>query len=158
MGCAQKYPEKSEVDHIELIGHLASEYSDGWALSLHTPSLRYILSLCPSDIRVMAWVKPFAVYKPGVGVAYAWEPVIVHGGRKRTRNQPTIKDWVSANITLRKGLVGAKPENFALWLCEVFNAREGDTLDDLFPGTGIVGRCWERFITEHPVSALEAGQ
>jgi hypothetical protein len=148
IGCAKKYPEKTEVDHAALIQKLIEEYPDGWSLSLHSPSLRYILSLCPSDVRVMAWVKPFAVFKPGVGVAYAWEPVIVRGGRKRTRKQKTVKDWISANITLKKGLVGAKPENFAFWLYEIFNAREGDTLDDLYPGTGIMGKCWNQYIEE----------
>jgi hypothetical protein len=150
MGCAKKYPEKTEVDHPELISRLTSDYPDGWALSLSSPSLRRLLPLCPIDARVMAWVKPFAVYKPNVGVAYAWEPVIVRGGRKRTRGQRTVKDWISANITLRKGLAGTKPENFALWLYEVFNARTGDSLDDLYPGTGIMGKCWERFIAERP--------
>jgi hypothetical protein len=149
MGCAKKYPEKTEVDHAELVGRLTAEYPDGWALSLSSPSLRHILPLCPPDVRVMAWVKPFAVYKPNVGVAYAWEPIIVRGGRKRTRQQITVKDWVSANITLKKGLVGAKPENFALWLYEVLNARMGDSLDDLYPGTGVMGKCWKRlFVAE----------
>jgi hypothetical protein len=86
----------------------------------------------------MAWVKPFAIFKPGVGVAYAWEPVIVRGGRKRTRRQPTVRDWVSVNITLRKGLVGAKPLAFCQWLLDVLNVEVGDTLDDLYPGTGIM--------------------
>jgi len=152
MGCAKKYPEKQEVNHSELIDRLTADYPDGWALSLSSPSLRYLLPLCPADVRVMAWVKPFAIYKPNVGVAYAWEPVIVRGGRRRTRKQPTVRDWVQVNITLKKGLVGAKPENFAFWLYEIFNAREGDTLDDLYPGTEIMSRCWERFIAEHPVS------
>jgi hypothetical protein len=152
MGCAKKYPEKQEVNHSELIDRLTADYPDGWALSLSSPSLRYLLPLCPADVRVMAWVKPFAIYKPNVGVAYAWEPVIVRGGRRRTRKQPTVRDWVQVNITLKKGLVGAKPENFAFWLYEIFNAREGDTFDDLYPGTGIMSRCWERFIAEHSVS------
>jgi hypothetical protein len=151
VGCAKKYPEKTEVDHAVLIGRLTEEYPDGWALSLHVPSLPYILSLCPKDVRVMAWVKPFAIFKPGVGVAYAWEPVIVHGGRRRTRNQKTIRDWVSANVTLKKGLVGAKPAAFAFWLCEIFNGQTGDILDDLYPGTGIVGECWKEFIEERTI-------
>ena len=146
MGCAKKYPEKREVDHAELVHHLVAAYPDGWALSLHSPSLKFILPLCPPDVRVMAWVKPFAIYKPNVGVAYAWEPVIVHGGRKRTRRQSTVKDWVSANITLRTGLVGAKPEGFAYWLYEIFNAHEEDTLHDLYPGTGNMTRYWKQFI------------
>jgi hypothetical protein len=75
--------------HQALIDRLCAEF-DGWALSLHTPSLRAILPMCPPDVRVMAWVKPFASFKPGVGVAYAWEPIIVRGGRRRTRKQQTV--------------------------------------------------------------------
>jgi hypothetical protein len=99
-----------------------------------------------------------AIYKSNVGVAYAWEPVIVRGGRKRTRAQKTIKDWIGAraNITLRKGIVGAKPENFVFWLYEVWNACEGDAFDEFYPGTGVMGKCWERFMAER--SALEEGK
>lgn len=136
VGCGHRYDEKREVDHPELIARLVSEYPDGWALSCHTPSLRTLLPLCPDDTRTMAWVKPFAVFKANVGVAYAWEPVLVRGGRKRTREQPTVRDWVSESITLRRGLVGAKPDAFCRWLLDVLNFQDGDTLDDLFPGTG----------------------
>ena len=138
MGQAHRYSEKREVDQKALVEQLIG-YPDGWALSCSSPSLQDILNWCPSDVRVMAWVKPFAVFKPNVGVAYAWEPVIIRGGRKRTRQQPTIRDWVSANITLKRGLVGAKPDTFFLWLLEVFNFQDGDVLDDLFPGTGRFG-------------------
>lgn len=86
--------------HAALIERL-NEY-DGWAMSLHTPSVRHILPLCPLDVRLMAWVKPFASFKPGVGVAYAWEAIIVRGGRKRTRQQHTVRDWCACNITLKK--------------------------------------------------------
>ena len=145
IGQAHRYPEKQEVDHAELIARLEAELPDGWALSLSSPTLKYILNLCPDDVRVMAWVKPFCVFKPNVGVAYAWEPVIFRGGRRRTRQQPTVRDWVSANITLKKGLVGAKPEAFAYWLIDVFNLQPGDELVDVFPGTGVITRCWEEF-------------
>ena len=145
IGQAHRYPEKQEVDHAELIARLEAEFPDGWSLSLSSPTLKYILSLCPDDVRVMAWVKPFCVFKPNVGVAYAWEPVIFRGGRKRTRQQPTVRDWVSANITLKRGLVGAKPEAFAYWLIDVFNLQPGDELVDVFPGTGVITRCWEEF-------------
>lgn len=141
VGQGHRYPEQQEVDHALLIAHLELEYPDGWALSCSSPSLKVILPICPPDVRVMAWVKPFAVFKPNVGVAYAWEPVIVHGGRRRTRQQPTVRDWTSCNITLKKGLVGAKPEAFCYWLLDVLNFQEGDTLDDVYPGTGIVGQC-----------------
>lgn len=138
-------PQCAEVNHLELLEKLTREYPDGWALSLSSPTLREILSYCPPDVRVMPWVKPFASFKPNVGVAYAWEPVIVRGGRKRTRQQQTVRDWVAANITLQRGLCGAKPEVFCYWLFEVLNIQPGDTLDDLYPGTGIVGECLRNF-------------
>lgn len=145
IGQAHRYAEKQEVCHIELLARLVNGFPDGWALSCSSPSLKYILSLCPDDVRIMAWVKPFASFKPGVGVAYAWEPVIVRGGRKRTREQLTIRDWVSANITLQKGIIGAKPEPFVYWLLDVLNFHEGDELTDLYPGSGIVGRVTDKF-------------
>lgn len=141
MGQGHRYAEKSEVDQRALVSKLVNEYPDGWALSASSPSLAHILFYCPPDVRVMAWVKPFAVFKPNVGVAYAWEPVLFRGGRKRTRQQATVRDWVSANITLRKGLVGAKPPEFCRWLLSVFNFQaDRDILDDLYPGTGAMGK------------------
>ena len=136
-------PRCAEVDHAELIARLMDEFSDGWALSLSSPSLKQILPLAPDTARVMAWVKPFAVFKPNVNPAYAWEPVIVHGGRKMGRGMPTVRDWHSANITLRKGLCGAKPESFCRWICDVLGAQPGDEMHDLYPGTGVMGRVWE---------------
>jgi hypothetical protein len=135
VGCGHRYPEKTEVDHRKLIWQLEYEFPDGWALSCSSPSLRLLLPVCRSDVRVLAWVKPFAVFKPNVGVAYAWEPVIVHGGRKRTREQPTVRDWHSEPITLKRGLVGAKPDGFCRWILDVLNYQDGDEIVDLFPGT-----------------------
>src|SRR5581483_6896549 len=103
VGQSRKHYGREEVDHEALINRLVAEYPDGWALSASSPSLRYLLPLCPDDVRVMAWVKPFCIFKPGVNPAYAWEPVIMRGGRKRGRNLPTVRDWVSVNITLKKG-------------------------------------------------------
>ncbi len=137
----------NDIDtHARLLARLEIEFPDGWALSLHSPSLRAILPLCPEDVRVMAWVKPFASYKPGVKPAYAWEPVIVRGDRQpRERSERTVRDWVSANITLRRGLVGAKPAAFCSWLFEVLGVRPGDEFVDLFPGSGAVSRAWDAY-------------
>jgi len=145
LGQARRHygPNAYEVNHPILIATLRRQFPDGWALSCSSPSLQTLLPLCPPDVRVLAWVKPFASFKPGVGVAYAWEPVIVRGGRRRTRTQPTIRDWVAANPTRRTGIAGAKPETFCRWLFSVLNAQPGDELVDLFPGTGIVSRTWQ---------------
>lgn len=145
-GCSVKlygdHPEAAVYDSLEghkaLIDRLCDEFSDGWALSMTSGNLHHILPLCPKEARVMAWVKPFAVFKPNVGVAYSWEPVIVMGGRKRTRQQATVRDWCAVNITLKRGFTGAKPAAFVFWLMDVLNAQEGDTVSDLFPGSGAV--------------------
>lgn len=152
LGCGVKHygdlrPDAADFDsidaHHELVGRLVADYPDGWALSLHTPSLQAILPACPSDVRVAAWVKPFASFKPNVNPAYAWEPVIWRGGRKRDRSHPTVRDWHSASITLRKGLTGAKPASFARWLLYLWGALPCDELVDLFPGTGGVAGAWD---------------
>ena len=141
LGCALKlYGDPAYdalVTHQNLIASLCADYTDGWAMSLNSTTLRDILPLCPNDVRVMAWVKPFASFKPNVNSAYAWEPVIVRGGRPYTREDPTLRDWHSANITLQRGLPGAKPESFCRWILQVLNVQDGDVFDDLFPGTHV---------------------
>lgn len=148
LGCALKLYGDATYDdpeaHRALIVRLCDEYPDGWALSCSVPSLRVLLPMCPDAVRVASWVKPFAVFKPNVNPAYAWEPVLFMGGRKFTRKDDTVRDWHSENITLRKGLAGAKPPGFSLWLLRLLNVRFdlGDTMDDLFPGTGAVLSAW----------------
>lgn len=154
-GLAEKFyghlhPNAADYDRIETHAALVARLNeyDGWAMSMHTPAVRHILPLCPEDARLMAWVKPFASFKPGVGVAYAWEAIIVRGGRPRTRQQHTVRDWCACNITLKKGFQGAKPEGVIRWLLEVWNAEKTDTIDDLFPGSGAVSRALEAWKTE----------
>lgn len=157
LGCGKLYaahhPDARDWDdpetHRSLVARLVDEYPDGWAMSLSTPSLRTILPMCPEDVRVGAWVKPFAVFKPNVGVAYAWEPVIFRGGRRIKRDEPTQRDWLAENITLRKGLTGAKPLRFCQWVIAILNARPGDEMHDLFPGTGIMGEAWAALEGRH---------
>jgi len=42
--------------------------------------------------------------------------------------------------------VGAKPEVFAHWLFQVLKVQEGDTVDDLFPGTNAITKALERYL------------
>lgn len=130
-----------EVDHAELVERLCSEFTDGWALSTASTTLAQVLSLCPADVRIAAWVKPFASFKPGVNPGYCWEPVIFRGGRRRTdKTEATVRDFLAAPITLRKGLTGAKPEAFCRWILDLLGYRDGDDIVDLFPGTGTMSR------------------
>lgn len=149
IGQAKKHyshdPNCAEVDHKQLIAMMVDKY-DGWALSCSSPSLREILPYCPDKIHIGAWVKPFAIFKPNVNPSYSWEPVIFYGGRKRGRNILTCKDFISQNITLKRGLVGAKPVLFCEWVFEMLHILPGDTLDDLYPGTGIVTETFNNYI------------
>lgn len=123
--------------HRTLVRWLNDEYPDGWAMSASSPSL---LTLSVYGIfagaRIGAWVKPFASFKPGINPGYCWEPVVFAGGRKRDRTAPTVRDYVSANITLKKGCPGAKPPAFCEWVLDLLGYEAGDTFDDIFPGSG----------------------
>lgn len=160
LGCAVKFygdhPEAAVYDtldgHRKLIDRLVAEFPDGWAYSLTSSSLQAILPLCPDDVRIGAWVKPFHVYKKGVRPAYAWEPLIYRGGRQVAVAPPkggqavTPKDFVAANITMKKGTIGAKPPEFCYWLFELMGLDPTtDTLVDIFPGSGAVGFAWNRW-------------
>lgn len=98
-----------------------------------------------------AWCKSFCAFKKGVRPAYAWEPVIFVGGRNPNKGhaaaipekggkQTTPKDFIVEPITLRKGLVGAKPEKVCRWILDLLNVQPGDEVVDLYPGTGVMGR------------------
>lgn len=149
LGCARKLYDDPTYDGLDahrlLIERLCSEYPDGWAMSASSPSLRSILPLCPDDCRVAAWVKPFCAFKVGVNPAYAWEPVIFRGGRKkRSRKDDTIRDYHSEPIALMRGMPGAKPAGFAAWIVQLLGAdvRKGDTIADLFHGSGAMLGVW----------------
>lgn len=135
-----------EVDHIDLIQRMENDY-DGWLLHTSSTALREVLWLIDENVRVFAWVKPFAAFKRNVSPAYAWEPVIVKPLRKGEPNQrpdsPVMRDWFAEPITLQRGLTGAKPERVCHWLFEACGLRRDDELVDLFPGSGAVTRAWQ---------------
>ena len=168
-----KHPDYAgEVDQAALVARLVREFPDGWALSCHVNSLRTILPLCHESVRVAAWVKPFAFFKPGVAPKYAWEPVLFVTTRSdRQRRKFGIdspRDWVSCNVhgateaeRNRSTLRGRKPEAFCWWLFNLLGLAPGDELVDLFPGTGAVTAAWERYQREPcisgPLFAKETG-
>lgn len=130
-----------EVDHAELVSRM--EGYDGWALSTSAKTLQYVLGLCPAGVRVAAWGKPHGVSSKTRGPHNAWEPIIYKSARLR---QPGFPDWLSA-LPARGGgtLPGRKPLAFCAFLFRLLGASPGDGLDDLFPGTGIVGRAFAEF-------------
>lgn len=156
IGQARKHysddPKCAEVDHAALITSLANDY-DGWALSCKSDAkeLAWLISLCKQEVRLGAWVKPFCSFKPNVNPAYAWEPVVFFSPVKRKRSEATVRDWVSANITLLKGVSGAKPLAFAFWLFELLGMKPEDEFVDLFPGSGAISGFWESWKISVPL-------
>ena len=148
LGCAKIYGDDLTYDdpeaHRALIGRL-NEY-DAWALSLHAPSLFVIRPMCPPDARVLIWCKTWVNLGPAASsgfLAYAWEPVIIWGGRT-PRNDGRMRDWWVGAPDM-KGFKGAKPEGFCRCIFGALGLEPDDEFHDLFPGSAAVGRSWEAF-------------
>jgi hypothetical protein len=142
-GKAHIYPENTEVDHADLVARLVTY--DGWALSTDERNLADVLSLCPRGVRVLAWCRPNAPPFAPNPVA-SWEPVICSPARS---DRATVRSYLLAGVPnghyQRDELTGQKPAAFADWLFNCLGADHGDTLDDFFPGTGIIGERWAGF-------------
>lgn len=143
-----------EVDFPALIASLAAAHDSGaclgWALSTSARSLRDLLPLCQPEARVCAWVKPIGVSSRTYGLHNTWEPLIVVVGRHR---RPGKRDWLRAMPARGEGtLAGRKPIAFCAWLFDLLGMLPGDTLIDMFPGTGIVARAWAE-LSSRPASA-----
>lgn len=80
------------------------EYPDGWALSCNPADLCWIIK--HDGIRICAWAKTFHQIRPTT-VQYAWEAVLLYGGRKDNKRKPMVRDWISCARSNGKGLIGA---------------------------------------------------
>ena len=134
--------------HLDLIQRLTNDYSDGWALSCNPADLAWLLPHCPPTTRVCCWAKTFHQIRPNCSVQYAWEPVLVYGGRKIQKRKPMVRDWMACARSMKKGLIGAKPDAFNRWVLDLLGFIPGDQLDDLFPGTGGMAAMIASYTTE----------
>lgn len=133
-----------EVDHAELVARLEADY-DGWILHTSSTALREVWSLAPSA-RLCIWVKTFCAFKANVPLAYAYEPVLVRRLRKQvTGGGVVMRDWIACPMAMARGVVGAKPDEVVEWALRCAGAERDDDVDDLYPGSGAVGRCVDRW-------------
>lgn len=129
---------RGEVDHARLLSLL--EHFDGWALSTSQRALRWLLPLCPEDVRTSPWCKPIGVSRRTRGPHNAFEVVIYRPARLVA---PGVRDWLLAKPARHGGdLPGRKPIAFVRWVFSLLGMAPGDALVDLFPGSGIVSRAW----------------
>lgn len=126
------------VTHQLLISWLRDRYT-GWALSMGSNNIVELAAMLPTGIRWASWCKSFASFKPNVNPGYTWEPVAFVTTRDRSRSEDTARDHFVCPITLKKGLTGAKPKPFCSWVLDLIGWQIGDHVDDLFPGTGVMG-------------------
>jgi len=157
--------------HRALIARLQAEY-DGWALSLASDSLGVILPMCPAGARVGTWITERPRFAGNENpVKRHCEPLIWCGGRgfetgtraadfvitKQVPLPPGQPRYEMRRERARKGelFLGRKPRAFCRWVFDLLGAQRGDTLDDLFPGTGAVTAAWEEYVGERPQRVLE---
>lgn len=147
-----------EVDHLYLSRALR-DY-DGWILHTSSPAAFYVQGMLartgewPMDeatftggtYRVCVWAKTFAAFKANVPLAYAWEPVLIKPCRKQIISGDDVsRDWIAEPITMRRGLVGVKPDRVVKWALRAAGVLPDDDVIDLFPGSGAVQRAWESY-------------
>lgn len=152
-----KHPDYAgEVDHAEMIARLVRDYPDGWALSTSVEALQQVLAMCPRGVRVAVWY--VTNRRPTTGVGrwhFSWEPVIMRGGRPGWGEGLCVRDVLSFPAPQASGdITGQKPPAFCRWIFDLLGAREGDELDDIFPGNGIVGREWLAYLAQPPILPL----
>jgi len=149
-----------EVDHAALLSRLATY--DGWALSTSAAALPAVLALAVAQdlpVRVAAWVRGPRPHATARFPVNAWEPVLYVPVASRTAGDPRRVDVLSAGVaplvTLPSRVVGTKPAAFCRWIFDLIGATPGDTLDDLFPGSGIVGKTWELYASRAAAAPWE---
>jgi len=156
-----------EVDHRELLSRLATY--DGWALSTSAAAVSAIAALCVAqdlEARLAIWVRPPRPHATA-RILTGYEAVFVRparrvvqaGGRPVAQASPEqvarapllrVTDVLvgvapRARPTLPTSVVGMKPPAFCEWVFRLLGALPGDSLDDLYPGSGIVSRSWRLY-------------
>ena len=136
---------QGEVGLLTLYSQLQDDW-DGWALHTHQAGLLELAPFLPEEVRVCIWAKKWTPFHKGVGVAHAWEPVLVKPVRKRPGpegERPIVRDWLATMPAMATGVAGAKPPEVCRWVFELAGLEPGDELADLYPGSGAVTEAWE---------------
>ena len=164
-----------EVDHEALIRRLSTYDGWALSTSAEAlPHVLALTVAQGLNVRVAAWIRGPRPHATARYALNAWEPVIyvpvaldVAGDASRTpadetdasrlatpdpsrgagvvRRVDTLTHGVSPMLTLPGRVIGAKPAAFCRWMFDLIGATPGDELDDLFPGSGMVGKTWAAY-------------
>lgn len=149
-----------EVDHAALFARLRT--FDGWALSCSSDSIRELMALSVVDgrpVRLAIWHRRRPPHPSAPRLTH-YEGVIYLPARDVVRGSDGPLSDVLLGVdaprrpTLPGSVTGMKPPRFCTWLFDLLGAAPGDTLVDLFPGSGMVGRAWAAWSDASP---LESG-
>ena len=145
LGKADEHPEAYLWDdpktHKDMVHNLESNY-DSWAIAMSVHSLSTYLKVIETDsrngIRVCVWNKPSS-FTSGSRIKNTWEPVIikVHESRRGYGGGFRVNDLMTCPPP-RKNFIGSKPPAWTAWVLELLGYQEGDTVEDLFPGSNAV--------------------
>ena len=127
--------------HEALVARLIADY-DGWAIAMVPDNLREYLRWTPRRTRVAVWHDP-QVMPNGCHPRRRWEPVLVYvpDGRLRVNQVrgPHVEDVHRASHPSGGRFAGAKPRSWTRWVLNMMGYDpDVDTVDDLFPGSGLV--------------------
>lgn len=128
-----------QATHAALVAHMVAQFPDGWALSCNPRDLRWLLPMCPDDVRVATWCKTWHQIRPTT-TQYAWEPVLWRGGRIDPKRAPMVRDWMACPAARQRGLRGAKPDQFNRWVLDLLGFTGDDEVVDVFPGSDSMAR------------------
>jgi hypothetical protein len=145
-GQADQHPDAKIWDnpetHKQLVRNLERDY-DGWAIAMSVHSLSTYLEVAETDsrngIRVCVWHKPSAVTS-GNRITNNWEPVLIKVPNDRkgwASGKPRMTDVLTCNPP-RQNFIGSKPTQWTNWVLDLLGYEEGDTVNDLFYGSGAV--------------------
>jgi hypothetical protein len=128
--------------HLELLDYLKDNF-DSYAIALNTHSVglysKRIKFGSQNGFRLCSWIRPNSA-PTGSRIRPSWEPVIVYNAKDRRSYRSGLartKDYLIANPPRNK-FIGTKPFEWTEWVTELLGYEEGDTISDLFVGSGAV--------------------
>ena len=87
----------------------------------------------------MSAVAAVITYASTTITVFVDDPYVSAAGKPVVSKRLVMRDWIQESITLKRGLTGAKPEAFCRWVLDLLGYIEGDEVEDVFPGSGVMG-------------------